>query len=139
MCFMGTKIKAKFEGMCRICGEEWYVGNDIFYQKTPKAICKAFECFKEQGGTLTPSNSSFNRSTQTSFYKERIKFNLPQVDVPEGITQSAETLVAVITKADQLARMFYPELDSESQVFGQIRSKLVDQLLVVIFNENKVR
>ncbi len=136
---MGTKMKAKFDGMCKNCGEEWHVGNEIFYQKDPKAICADQECFKSQGGSLE-FRSNYNRpAQQTSFYREKIKFNLPHVDVPEGVTQSAETLVAVITKADQLARMFYPELDSESQVFGQIRSKLVDQLLVVIFNEYKSR
>ena len=97
------------------------------------------ECFKAQGGSLEFRSNWNKPSQQTSFYREKIKFNLPQVEVPEGITQSAETLVAVITKANQLAKMFYPELDSESQVFGQIRSKLVDQLLVVIFNENTTR
>tara|TARA_R110002020_G_scaffold249930_3_gene463989 strand:- start:883 stop:1293 length:411 start_codon:yes stop_codon:yes gene_type:complete len=136
---MGTKIKAKFEGMCKNCGEEWHVGNEICYQKDPKAICSDEECFKAQGGSLEFRSNWNKPSQQTSFYREKIKFNLPQVEVPEGITQSAETLVAVITKANQLAKMFYPELDSESQVFGQIRSKLVDQLLVVIFNENTTR
>jgi len=38
---MGTKITAKFEGTCKNCGADWSVGEEIFYQKTPKAICIA--------------------------------------------------------------------------------------------------
>ena len=48
---MGTLIKAKFEGRCKMCGSSWSVGDEISYQRTPKAICSDKSCFKEQGGT----------------------------------------------------------------------------------------
>ena len=51
---MGTQIKAKYDGMCKLCGEEWSVGESIFYQKEPKAICRAKDCFEGQGGEFTP-------------------------------------------------------------------------------------
>ena len=35
---MGTKIKGKYAGNCKICGSDWRVGEEIFYQKDPKAI-----------------------------------------------------------------------------------------------------
>ena len=44
---MGTKITAKYNGQCKICGDEWNVGESIFYQKEPKAICGDKECFEE--------------------------------------------------------------------------------------------
>ena len=43
-------IKAKYDGTCKICGAVWNVGNDLYYQRTPKAICTDHECYKEQGG-----------------------------------------------------------------------------------------
>ena len=33
---MGMKIKAKFDGSCKNCGETWVVDDEINYQKSPK-------------------------------------------------------------------------------------------------------
>ena len=43
-------IKAKYDGQCKICGAVWNVGNDLYYQRMPKAICTDHECYTEQGG-----------------------------------------------------------------------------------------
>ena len=57
---MGSKITAKYSGMCKICGSDWNVGQIIFYQKQPKAICSDSECFNEQGGSVSNTfQSSF--------------------------------------------------------------------------------
>ena len=125
---MGSKITAKYAGMCKICGSDWSVGNPIFYQKTPKAICVDEGCFTEQGGNMTKTfQSSFNQST--TYKREDIKFVLPDVEIPDGIKSCAEVLQQTIVVAHHLAISMYPELNTESQTFGQIRSKLADQLL----------
>ena len=49
---MGTKISAKYDGMCKTCGDEWHVSDEIYYQKMPKAICSDYDCFQQQGGNL---------------------------------------------------------------------------------------
>ena len=71
--------------------------------------------------------SSFNQST--TYKREDIKFVLPDVEIPDGIKSCAEVLQQTIVVAHHLAISMYPELNTESQTFGQIRSKLADQLL----------
>jgi len=130
---MGSKITAKYAGMCKVCGSDWSVGNPIFYQKEPKAICVEESCFTEQGGSITKSfQSSFTRaSTGGGYQREKIKFVVPDVEIPDGVKACAEQVQQVIVVAHHLAISMYPELDKESQTFGQIRSKLVDQILAI--------
>ena len=129
---MGSKITAKYAGMCKVCGSDWSVGNPIFYQKEPKAICVEESCFSEQGGNMTKSfQSSFTRASTGGYQKEKIKFIVPDVEVPDGVKACAEQVQQVIVVAHHLAVSMYPELDTESQTFGQIRSKLVDQILAI--------
>ena len=130
---MGSKITAKYAGMCKVCGSDWSIGNPIFYQKEPKAICVEESCFTEQGGSMTKSfQSSFARaSTGGGYQREKVKFIVPDVEVPDGVKACAEQVQQVIVVAHHLAISMYPELDNESQTFGQIRSKLVDQILAI--------
>ena len=128
---MGSKITAKYAGACKICGSDWRVGDQIFYSKTPKAICLEEECFSEQGGSLTKSfQSSFTKPSQ-SYQRPKIKFVVPDVEVPDGVKACAEMLQQTIVVAHHLAISMYPDLDTEDQTFGQIRSKLADQILAV--------
>ena len=130
MITMGSKITAKYAGMCKICGSDWSVGNPIFYQKAPKAICVDEECYNEQGGNLTKTfQSSFG--SNTPYKREDVKFVLPDVEIPDGIKACAEQVQQVLVVAHHMAISMYPELNTESQVFGQIRSKLVDQILAI--------
>jgi len=128
MIVMGSKITAKYAGMCKICGSDWEVGNPIFYQKEPKAICVDEGCYNEQGGNLTKTfQSSFNQSS--SYKKENLKFVLPDIEVSDGVKACAEMVQQVIVVAHHLTISMHPELDTESNTFGQIRSKLADQIL----------
>jgi hypothetical protein len=128
MITMGSKITAKYAGMCKICGSDWAVGNPIFYQKEPKAICVDEGCYNEQGGNLTKTfQSSFNQSS--SYKKENLKFVLPDIEVSDGVKACAEMVQQVIVVAHHLTISMHPELDTESNTFGQIRSKLADQIL----------
>ena len=125
---MGSKITAKYAGMCKICGSDWAVGNPIFYQKEPKAICVDEGCYNAQGGNLTKTfQSSFNQSS--SYKKENLKFVLPDIEVSDGVKACAEMVQQVIVVAHHLTISMHPELDTESNTFGQIRSKLADQIL----------
>ena len=130
---MGSKITAKYAGMCKVCGSDWSIGNPIFYQKEPKAICVEEACFTEQGGSISKSfQSSFTRSsTGGGYQREKIKFIVPDVEVPDGVKACAEMVQQVIVVSHHLAISMYPELDTESQTFGQIRSKLADQILAI--------
>jgi len=117
---MGSKIKAKFDGGCKICGEEWIVGDNLFYQKNPKAICSNEKCFNEQGGTV---------STFVARKEEVIVTKIPEVEVNDSVKQIAETLQQYMVVAHHLTKDMYPDLDVNTHVFGQIRSKIIDQLL----------
>jgi len=118
---MGSKIKAKFDGGCKICGAEWSVGDDLFYQKNPKAICAEEQCFNQQGGTVR--EYTFNKKDDVIVTK------IPDVEVGDSVKQVAEILQQYIVVAHHLTKSLYPELDVNTHTFGQIRSKIIDQLL----------
>ena len=63
--------------------------------------------------------------------KEKTKFVMPDVEVPDSLTVAAEVVIAAIKKGHDLAHLMYPDLETESQLFGTIRSKLADQILYV--------
>tara|TARA_R100000808_G_scaffold9592_2_gene26219 strand:- start:13493 stop:13870 length:378 start_codon:yes stop_codon:yes gene_type:complete len=117
---MGTKIKAKYDGNCKICGSIWNVGDDLYYQKTPRATCSDEECFKKQGGTI---RDFVVRKDDVIITK------IPEVDVGDSVKQVAEVLQQYIVVAHHLTKSLYPELDINTHTFGQIRSKIIDQLL----------
>ena len=123
---MGATIKAKYNGSCKICGSEWEVGNDIHYQKTPRAICSDNTCFTSQGGSI-----STQKTFATSARPEVVLFKVPDVDVADSVKQTADVLLQYIVVAHHMTKEHYPELDVSSNTFGQIRSKFTDQLLTV--------
>jgi|TARA_R110000824_G_scaffold8714_3_gene39427 hypothetical protein len=125
---MGTKIKAKYEGMCKICGDEWNVGSDIFYQKDPKAICGSKECFEEQGGKFTP----FKSQTSFSGFRTPIITKLPEVDISDDVKKITEYWDQFFVVAHHKTKAVYPSEDVNGDRFGQIRSKMMDQLMSLI-------
>ena len=126
---MGTKISAKFDGMCKTCGEEWSVNDEIYYQKTHKAICSDYDCFKGQGGNL--DSKRFNSSSGGSFRNETIITKVPDVNPSDSVKQIGDTWDEYMVVAHHRAKDLYPEQDVNTHVFGQIRSKIIDQLLFI--------
>lgn len=122
---MGTTIKAKFVGSCKICGSDWSVGESIFYQKSPKAICVERECFDEQGGKLD------NKSSYQKKSEETIVAKIPEINATDSIKEIGETHQMFFVTANALAKSYYPEQDVNSHVYGQIRSKILDQLIAL--------
>jgi len=120
---MGSKIKAKYDGACKFCGEDWVVGDDLYYQKNPKAICSEESCFNQQGGKV--STFSFNKNTDV------IVTRIPDIEVGDSVKQVAEILQQYVVVAHHLTKSMYPSLNEETHTFGQIRSKLTDQILSV--------
>ena len=129
---MGTKIKGKYAGNCKICGNQSEVGDDIFYQKEPKAICVNKTCFEEQGGKFTPFKSG-----QTTFTggwnKTPIVTKLPEdVTVSDEVKKITEYWDQFFLVAHHKTKAVYPEEDVNGDRFGQIRSKMMDQLMSLI-------
>ena len=122
---MGGKITAKYDGACKFCGEEWGVGDDLYYQKNPKAICSDETCFKQQGGTVRAF--AFNKKDDVIVTK------IPDIDVGDSVKQVAEILQQYVVVAHHLTKSMYPELDVNTHTFGQIRSKIIDQLQYATF------
>ena len=125
---MGTKIKAKFVGGCKSCGEEWNVGDDIYYQKDPKAICSSKECFEDQGGKFTPYKSQSTLST----FRQPIITKLPDVEVSDEVKKITEYWDQFFVVAHHKTKAVYPDEDVNGDRFGQIRSKMMDQLMSLI-------
>ena len=54
-------LTSQYAGKCKVCGKEWKVGNEIWYQKDPKAICIDEQCFERQkSGTTTLTSPTVN-------------------------------------------------------------------------------
>jgi|TARA_Y100000590_G_scaffold467051_1_gene644495 hypothetical protein len=126
---MGTMIKAKYNGQCKNCGSSWAVGDDLYYQKNPKALCTDHECFTEQGGTAG-YKSSFQKKE-----RDTIVVKLPEITASDGVKMLAELHQQFFLTAHHLAMSYYPEEDITGDRFGQIRSKIIDQLLTLRGNE----
>ena len=64
----------------------WAVGDDIYYQKAPKAICKDKECFTQgQGGTVsTYQQATFKEN------KDIIITKIPEVTVSDSVKAVAD-------------------------------------------------
>ena len=87
---LGSMIKAKYDGQCKICGAVWNVGDDLYYQRTPKAICTDHECYTEQGG---------KNGFQTTFKrKERdtIVAKIPDIEVSDDIKIQADEIIRLL-------------------------------------------
>ena len=124
---MGSIIKAKFRGDCKICGSTWEVGDDLYYQKNPKAICGNKECYTEQGGTV----STYQQSSFKNNDRDTIISKVPDVTVSDSVKQLADDGMQYFVTAHHMAKSIYPEQDVNSHVFGQIRSKILDQLCYI--------
>ena len=120
-------IKAKFRGDCKICGSTWNVGEDLYYQKTPKAICSNKECFTEQGGTV----STYQQSSFQNNNKDIIITKIPEVTVSDSVKAVADDWMQFFVTAHHLTKAMYPEQDVNTHVFGQIRSRILDQLCYI--------
>tara|TARA_B110001454_G_C12502488_1_gene343358 strand:+ start:115 stop:519 length:405 start_codon:yes stop_codon:yes gene_type:complete len=129
---MGTKIKGKYQGMCKICGSDWQVGDEIFYQKEPKAICMDKECFESQGGTFTPFAKGQTTIGGGWIGKTPIISKLPEVEVSDEVKQITEYWDQFFLVAHHKTKAVYPQEDVNGDRFGQIRSKMMDQLMALI-------
>ena len=118
MILMGTVIKAKYEGRCKMCGSTWRVGDEISYQKNPKAICADKECFKEQGGTMF-DQQSFGSSSKN----DTIVTKLPDCEVSDDIKKLTDIGDQLFLTAHYWTKDRYPAEDVNSDRFGRIRSQ----------------
>ena len=131
---MGSIMNAKYKGTCQYCDSEWKVGDKIYYQKTPKAICSEERCFNEQGGKVSEWKPEKNKGSSSSYGTtpdEHIKMDLPDVPVSDGVKQCAEMVLQCLLTAHHMTKSLYPKLEEDTHTFGQIRSKITDQLLSV--------
>ena len=124
-------LDAKFKGTCSHCGESWSVGAKIFYSKEPRAVCTSEECFETQKGLNLPATSGFSKGDKSS-YNKTITTVCPDVEVPVAYTTAMEKVVQGLAASHKAVKILYPDLDENTHTFGQIRSKLVDQLFVAL-------
>ena len=136
---MGTKLIAKRAGTCPECKKPWAIGDEASWDNSVKnsagfsVMCIDDDCFKEQGGKITPRAASGFGNSRTG-YKPRpqvdVTLKVPELEVSKTIQGNADTLKQYIRQADQLVEELYT-LPAGDQTRGQIRSKFVDQLIAI--------
>ncbi|MFM7796008.1 MAG: hypothetical protein ACKO7N_04520, partial [Candidatus Nitrosotenuis sp.] len=81
------------------------------------------QCFKQQGGILK----------EFVVRKDDVIITrIPDIQAGDSVKQVAELLQQFIVVSHHLTKSLYPELDVNTHTFGQIRSKIVDQLLMCV-------
>ena len=111
---MGTKISAKYNGQCKICGDSWQVGDNIFYQKEPKAICSDEACYKEQGGEkFVPTK----QGGTPEFFQQRDSMKNTGQQTLTHVEQKMSNAGALDA---QLANIAYSRLKDVEAKFGEI-------------------
>ena len=134
---MGTKLTTKRAGTCPECKKSWNPGDPAFWDNSLKnsagfsVICIDEDCFKEQGGKLTPRGEGFsgNRGFTPRKYAD-VTLKVPEVKVGAAVRSNAAKLKEYIVQADELVEELYT-LPANDQTRGQIRSKFVDQLIAI--------
>jgi len=136
---MGTKLTAKRAGTCPECKKTWNIGEEAYWDSSVKnsagfsVICIDEDCFKEQGGKLTPKPSGgFSSGFKRGFSKPQVDVTLkvPEIEISDSVRNDAQTLKEYIRQADELVEELY-NLPAGDQTRGQIRSKFVDQLIAI--------
>ncbi len=135
---MGTKLVAKRAGTCPECKKGWAVGDQASWDKDVKnsagfsVMCIDDDCFKEQGGKITPRiTGGFNTGFNKSFTpRADVTLKVPQVEVSAAVNTATEKLKEYVKAADVLVEELYT-LPTGDQTRGQIRSKFVDQLILI--------
>ena len=122
---MGTKRKAKFDGNCKICGNQWAVGDEICYQKTPKAICIDLECFSQQGGSLSTPRTGTGFGNPANIIITKV----PEVQISEDTKIIGGLWKQYFREAHELTKNVYPQEDVNSDRFGMIRQTVLNQLV----------
>jgi len=136
---MGRKITATRAGTCPDCGEDWKINDQIYWDNAVKnsknwnVTCSDEECFKNQGGTLTAytPKATYGKS---SYSTDDVTVSLPKGTINEDISTAVGRVDNIFLASHTLTKKRYPKLKENSQTFGQIRSKFVDQILYVLYN-----
>lgn len=76
--------------------------------------------------------SNANSSGRESSFSKTITTVKPDVEVPSYMTEAMEKVVQGIAASHDVVKILYPDLDENTHTFGQIRSKLVDQLFTAL-------
>ncbi len=138
---MGTQLIAKRAGTCPKCSKAWNVNESIYWDGKQKnqagfsVTCTDQKCFESQNGVITPKSSGFASTYNPSRYQREqldVTAKLPVgYESNKEIDSAAAVVLRVITKADKIASDMYPNLAHNTNTFGQIRSKITDQILSV--------
>ncbi len=138
---MGTQLIAKRAGTCPKCSKAWNVSESIYWDGKQKneagfsVTCTDQKCFESQNGTITPKSSNFGTTSYPSRYQREqldVTAKLPVgYESNKEIDSAAAVVLRVITKADKIANDMYPNLEHNTNTYGQIRSKITDQILSV--------
>lgn len=138
---MGTKLTAKRAGTCPECKKPWAIGDEASWDNSVKnsagfsVMCIDDDCFKEQGGKITPrAASGYGNSRLGGQYTRQpradVTLKVPDVKPGAAVKTAAGLLREYIVQADELVEELY-DLPASDQTRGQIRSKFVDQLILL--------
>ena len=113
-------LTSQYAGKCKVCGKEWKVGNEIWYQRDPvKCICIDEQCFeKQKGGTGTaaapaaPTARTESERTEDCKHMIEILWGMASAKALEVIRTEAEPEERFWENRDRLilAEVFYKSL-----------------------------
>ena len=139
---MGTQLIAKRAGTCPKCKKAWNVSESIFWDGKQKneagfsVTCTDQQCFESQNGVITPKSTGFAPQYPSRGFSPREQIDVTAV-LPVGyesnkeVDHASSVVLRIITKANKIVSDMYPNLKHDTNTYGQIRSKMTDQILSV--------
>ena len=124
-------------GTCPACKKSWNPGEKIFWDNKVKnsanfaVTCTDEECFKKQGGMITPfAPKQFGSKSNVDVTAKIHDANVNSQKLKD-LEEASETVLAAFKIADKLVGNIYPNLPASDQTYGMIRSKFVDWIISV--------
>jgi len=120
---LGILLPARYAGVCPECEEDFDVGEEIYYEKRPKPkksiVCVNYKCFTDQGGKLdTPPETN----------KGEEYFFIPPTSAEENTNEwriIESILNTMIVSANKKVKELMPNLNPNSNTFGQVRNAFI--------------
>ena len=137
------KEKADVDGSCKVCGEEWRKGNEIFYQKGDNGgkaiVCANEPCYTEQGGKPMSFSSEPPKMAPDGKHLASDKFweenftAYPRTKNIHSVVLLSDFKGYVVIEAEDPSAMF-AAIQNIRHVRGQLRGELtyddIDKYLI---------
>jgi len=114
-------------------------GSTKWYHVSSKEHGEWAKAHNGPSGFVQPQSVQTNTANVSNYIPQtnELEAVLPPKEEDQEIDEAERIVLKIFVKANQMVRNIYPNLKTDSNTFGQIRSKFADQLLAT-YNNAKI-